>query len=61
MTNDYDYVSKQIKEMIGILLDLRAFDKEDIDNIISVIKKALTRLDEKVKQHDNITNIDDLF
>ena len=61
MKNDYDYVSKQIKEMTGILLDLKAFDKEDIDNIISIIKKALTRLDEKVKQHDNITNIDDLF
>ena len=37
MNNDYNYIAKQIKEMIGILLDLQAFDREDIDNIISII------------------------
>ena len=61
MTNDYDYVSKQIKEMVGILLDLKAFDREDIDNIISVIQKALSRLDEKVKNHNKIIEMNDLF
>lgn len=61
MNRDYDYVSKQIKEMIGILLDLKAFDKEDIDNIISVIQKALSRLDEKVKNHNKIIEMNDLF
>lgn len=61
MKNDYDYVSKQIKEMIGILLDLKAFDREDIDNIISVIQKALSRLDEKVKNHNKIIEMNDLF
>lgn len=61
MNRDYDYVAKQIKEMVGILLDLKAFDREDIDNIISVIQKALSRLDEKVKNHNKIIEINDLF
>ena len=61
MNRDYDYVSKQIKEMVGILLDLKAFDREDIDNIISVIQKALSRLDEKVKNHNKIIEMNDLF
>ncbi|MBO7043631.1 hypothetical protein J6W34_03680 [bacterium] len=61
MNRDYDYIAKQIKEMVGILLDLQAFDREDIDIIISVIRKALTRLDEKVKNHNKIINMNDLF
>jgi len=61
MKNDYDYVSKQIKEMIGILLDLKAFDKEDIDIIISVIKKVLSKLDKRVKESNDVLNLTDLF
>ena len=60
MNNDYNYIAKQIKEMIGILLDLQAFDREDIDNIISIIRKALSRLNEKVKENDKIS-MNDLF
>ena len=60
MNNDYNYVSKQIKEMIGILLDLKAFNEDDINTIISVIQKAISRLDKKVKENDKIS-MNDLF
>ena len=60
MNNDYEYIKKQIKEMIGILLDLKAFDEDDINTIISVIQKAISRLDKKVKENGKI-GMNDLF
>lgn len=53
MKSDYEICSKQIKETLGILLDLRALDKEDIDKIIAVIQGAISRLNAKVKGERN--------
>ena len=53
MKNDYEICSKQIKETLGILLDIRALDKEDIDKIITVIQGAVSRLNAKIKEKSN--------
>ena len=51
MNNDYDSVAKEIKRTIGILLDLYALDKDDIDKIISVIQNGVRRLDSQLKRN----------